>query len=123
MVAARFTVPAKPFWLVNVTVAFPDDPTTMLSEDWSRLIEKSGPTTVTGTFAVWEFPPPDPLTDTVYVPGVVEGPTVTLRVVVPEEDGLTLIMELLRVAVIPVGVLGEEKVTAPENPFKLETVT
>ena len=47
----------------------------------------------------------------------------TLRVVVPEEEGLTLTMELLRVAVIPVGVLGEEKVTVPENPFKLETVT
>ncbi len=65
MVAARFTVPAKPFWLVNVTVAFPDDPTTMLSEDWSRLIEKSGPTTVTETLAVWEFPPPEPVTETV----------------------------------------------------------
>jgi hypothetical protein len=33
MVATRFTVPAKPFSLVNVTVAFPDDPTNILSED------------------------------------------------------------------------------------------
>ena len=65
VVAARFTVPAKPFWLVNVTVAFPDDPTTMLCEVWSRLIEKSGPTTVTETLAVWEFPPPEPVTETV----------------------------------------------------------
>ena len=31
--AARFTLPAKPLWLVRVRVAVPVEPTTTLSED------------------------------------------------------------------------------------------
>ncbi len=95
----------------------------MLSEGWSELIAKSGPTTVTGILAVWEFPPPEPVTETVYEPLAVELPTVTLRIVVPGDPGVTDTLEVLRVAVIPAAVLGLENVTVPENPFKLETVS
>ncbi len=62
------------------------------------------------------------MTETVYWPGVVELPTVTLRVIVPGVEGVTGTLDLLRAAVIPRGVLGEEKVTVPEKPFRLETV-
>jgi len=94
----------------------------MLSEGWSKLIAKSGPTTVTGTLAVWEFPPPEPVTETVYDPLTVELPTVTLRVVAAEDPEVMDTLELLRVPLIPAGVFGLENVTVPENPFKLETV-
>src|SRR5712692_981656 len=94
----------------------------MLSEGWSKLIAKSGPTTVTGTLAVWEFPPPVPVTETVYEPLAVELPTVTLRAVVPGDPGATDTLEVLRAPVIPAGAIGLENVTGPENPFKLETV-
>ena len=63
-----------------------------------------------------------PVTETVYEPLAVELPTVTLRVVVPGDEGVTDTLGLLRVAVIPLGVVGGSKVTVPENPFKLETV-
>ncbi len=53
---------------------------------------------------------------------MVEALAVTLRMVVAEDEGPTVTMELDRVAAIPVGALGEEKVTVPENPFRLETV-
>jgi hypothetical protein len=51
-VAARLTLPANPLWLVSVMVAFPGEPNTMLRDGWSDEIMKSGPTTVTATFAV-----------------------------------------------------------------------
>ncbi len=95
---------------------------TMLRDGWFKLIAKSGPTAVTGTLAVWEFPPPEPVTETVYEPLAVELPIVTLRVVVPGAPGVTGTLEMLRVAVIPEDVFGLENVTVPENPFKLETV-
>ncbi len=52
-----------------------------------------------------------------YGPGFVELPTVTLRTVVPGVEGLTETLEVLRAAVIPAGVLGDEKITVPEKPF------
>ena len=42
--------------------------------------------------------------------------------IVPVDEGLTVTIELLRVAVMPAGVDGGEKVTVPENPLTLETV-
>lgn len=51
-----------------------------------------------------------------------DAPTVTFRVVVPGTVGVAMTMVLLRVAEIPVGVLGGESVTVPENPFTLVIV-
>ena len=62
------------------------------------------------------------MTETVYEPRLVDAPTATVSVVVPEFVGVTETMEVPRVAVIPVGLVGEEKVTVPENPFTLVTV-
>jgi hypothetical protein len=53
---------------------------------------------------------------------VVEAPAVTLRATALEDPAGIVTMELLRVAVIPVGTLGGESVTVPENPFRLEMV-
>ena len=58
----------------------------------------------------------------VYPPVLVEAPTSTLSVVVPGVVVVTETVEVLRVAVIPVGAVGKERVTVPENPFRLETV-
>ncbi len=47
--AAKLTVPVKPFWLVTVMVAFPEEPIVMLKEEWFEVTEKSGPTTIIAT--------------------------------------------------------------------------
>jgi hypothetical protein len=121
-VAARFTLPVKPFWLDRVIVAFPDEPRMILSEEWSDMMAKSGFTTITERLAVWEFPAPEPVTETVYPPVPVEAPMLTLRFVVPGVVVLTETVEVVSVAVIPAGAVGAENVTVPENPFKLVTV-
>ena len=53
---------------------------------------------------------------------MVEAPIVTLIATALEDPAARVTVELLRVAVIPVGTLGGESVTVPENPFKLEMV-
>ena len=53
---------------------------------------------------------------------MVEAPIVTFRAMALEDPAGIVTMELLRVAVIPIGTLGGESVTVPENPFRLEMV-
>jgi len=121
--AARFTVPVKPFWLATVIVAFPKEPIVILNEEWLEETAKSGPTTTTTTLVKCVFPPPDPVVETLYEPGVIETPTVTLRTIVPGIEGVTVILLELRTAVMPAGVVGVAKLTVPENSFKLDTVS
>ncbi len=121
--AAKLTVPTNPFWLVTVMVAFPNEPIVILNEEWFVATEKSGPTTATATLVKCVFPPPDPVVETPYEPGVAEFPTVTFRTVVPGLEGVTTTLVVLRTAVIPVGALGIVNVTVPEKPFRLDTVS
>ncbi len=58
-----------------------------------------------------------------YVPGDAFEVAVTFMIVVPGLDGVTMTLFALRTAVIPAGVVGVVKVTVPENPFKLDTVS
>jgi len=121
--AAKLTVPAKPFWLVTVMVAFPKEPIVMLNTEWFEVTEKSGPATTTEMLVKCVFPPPDAVVETLYEPGVAELPTVTFRIVVPGLEGVTPTLVVLRAAVIPGGVVGVVNVTVPEKPFKLDTVS
>ena len=121
--AAKLTVPAKPFWLVTMMVALPNEPIIMLNEEWFEVTEKSGPATTTEMLVKCVFPPPDAVVETLYEPGVAELPTVTFRIVVPGLEGVTPTLVVLRAAVIPGGVVGVVNVTVPEKPFKLDTVS
>ncbi len=121
--AAKLTVPAKPFWLVTMMVALPNEPIIMLNEEWFEVTEKSGPTTITVTLVKCVFPPPDPVVETLYEPGVAELPTVTFKIVVPGLEGVTPTLVVLRAAIIPVGAVGVVNVTVAEKPFKLDTVS
>ena len=67
--------------------------------------------------------PPEPVVETVYWPGVAEIPTVTFRIVTPGVVGVIETLDALRTVVIPAGVLGAVKLTDPENPFRLDTVS
>ena len=84
---------------------------------------KSGPTTITATLVKCEFPPPDPVVETLYEPGVIEPPTVTFRTIIPGIEGVTPTLLGLRTAVMPAGVVGVVKFTVPANPFKLDTIS
>lgn len=46
-----------------------------------------------------------------------------MRIVVPGTKGVTDTIDLERVAVIPAGTAGAERLTLPEKPLRLETVT
>jgi hypothetical protein len=69
--------------------------------------------TVIVTEAECERLPLVPLTVTVYVPGATVAPTLIVRVEVPEPPP---ILELLSVAVGPVGEIALARATLPVNP-------
>ncbi len=87
------------------------------------MTEKSGPTTIIATLVKCVFPPPDPVVETLYEPGVAEPPTVTFRIVAPGLEGVTTTLVELRAAIIPVGAVGVVNVTVPEKSFKLDKVS
>src|SRR5262249_10306877 len=118
-----FTVPVNPFWLLTTIVAVPEEPIMMLNDEGLEETAKSGPTTITAMLVTCVFPPPDPVVETLYEPGVAEPPTVTFRTVDPGTEGVTVTLLVLRTAVMPAGVVGSVKFTVPENPFKLDTVS
>ena len=62
------------------------------------------------------------MTKTTYEDLATEPLAVTVRVVVPGDEGATDTLVPLRPAEIPVGAPGGEKVTVPENPPTLVTV-
>ena len=61
----RFKLPVKPFWLVRVMVAIPEEPTKMLSDVGLDVTPKSGVTTDTVRLVVWEIVPLEPMIGTV----------------------------------------------------------
>jgi len=58
----------------------------------------------------------------VYLPWGVDGPAVKLRTVVPGVEGFIDTIDLESVAVIPEGAFGRDRLTAPANPLRLDTV-
>ena len=60
----RLKLPVKPFWLVRVMVALPEEPTNMFSDIGIDVTAKSGITTDTVRLVVLEIVPLEPMIGT-----------------------------------------------------------
>jgi hypothetical protein len=122
-VADRATLPVNPR-LPTVTVDVAEWLETMLAGLAADAVTVKSPVTVTDTVAVWDSVPLAPVTVTVYVPAGVDAVVAIVRVLVPVEPGVRLILVGANVNVMPVaaGATAAESATLPVNPRLLAVI-
>ena len=122
LVLVRSTVPEKLLKLVTVIVEVPDWVLVTFSRLGEEEMPKSGPATIV-TVVVCCNELFVPITSTMYVPGTVEGASVTFIVEVavsPANKGTGLGVKITE---IPIGKILVERSTEPVNMLRLPTVT